>query len=48
MVEVKATNLNDVQALRQALEKQGLEAEVASASNEKNGVKGRLKVGVSA
>ena len=48
MVEVKAANLSDVQSLRQALEKQGLEAEVASASNEKNGVKGRLKVGVSA
>lgn len=48
MVEVKAVNLSDVQALRQALEKQGLKADVASASNEKNGVKGRLKVGVSA
>ncbi len=48
MVEVSATNLNDIQSLRQALEKQGLTAEVASASNEKNSVKGRLKVGVSA
>lgn len=48
MVEVSASNLNDVQALRQALEKQGLQAEVASASNDKNGVKGRLKIGASA
>ena len=48
MVEVAASKLSDVQALRQSLEKQGLKAEVASASNDKNGVKGRLKIGASA
>jgi general secretion pathway protein L len=45
IVEVQAANLNDLQTLRQALEKQGLVAEVSSASNDKNVVKGRLKVG---
>lgn len=45
IVEVQTANLNDLQILRQALEKQGLLAEVSSANNEKNAVKGRLKVG---
>lgn len=48
MVEVAASKLSDVQSLRQSLEKQGLKAEVASASNDKNGVKGRLKIGAPA
>ncbi|MCY0965491.1 type II secretion system protein GspL [Parathalassolituus penaei] len=47
IVEVQAQNLNDLQTLRQALEKQGLLAEVSSANNDKNIVKGRLKVGES-
>lgn len=45
IVEIQVQNLNDLQNLRQALEKQGLLAEVSSASNEKEGVKGRLKIG---
>ena len=45
VVEVKATNLNELQTLRQALEKEGLTAEVASATNDKDGVKGRLRIG---
>ncbi len=48
IMEVLAANLADVQTLRQAIADQGLEAEVASASNEKDVVKGRIKIGESA
>jgi general secretion pathway protein L len=48
VIEVQASNLNDLQTLRQALSERGLSAEVASASNENNLVKGRLKIGESA
>jgi len=34
--------------LKQALEQEGLLAEVASATNDKDGVKGRLKIGAAA
>lgn len=43
-VEVKAKSLNELQALRQALENAGLTAEIASATNDKDGVKGRLRI----
>ena len=45
VVEVKAKSLNELQTLRQALENQGLVAEVASATNDKDGVKGRIRIG---
>lgn len=45
VVEVKASSLNELQMLKQALEQEGLVAEVASATNDKEGVKGRLKIG---
>lgn len=48
VVEVRASNLNELQTLRSALEKEGLVAEVASATNDKDGVKGRIKIGGSA
>lgn len=44
LLEVTAATLADLQSLQKAIEGQGLEAEVASANNEKEGVKGRLKV----
>lgn len=45
VVEVKASSLSELQMLKQALEQEGLVAEVASATNDKDGVKGRLKIG---
>ncbi|QQD24196.1 hypothetical protein GJQ55_06770 [Venatoribacter cucullus] len=45
MVEVQAKGLNDLQVLRQALEQAGLSAEIASATNDNNGVKGRIRIG---
>ncbi|MCD8521507.1 MAG: type II secretion system protein GspL [Saccharospirillaceae bacterium] len=48
VVEVRASNLSELQTLRSALEKEGLVAEVASATNDKDGVKGRIKIGGSA
>ena len=45
LIEVRASSLAELQQLKQALEQEGLSAEVASATNDKNGVKGRLKVG---
>lgn len=45
VVEVKAGSLSELQTLKQALEQEGLTAEVASATNDKDGVKGRLKIG---
>ena len=45
VVEVRAKSLNELQTLRQALENQGLTAEVASATNDKDGVKGRIRIG---
>ncbi len=47
-LEVRAGNLNELQTLRQALENEGLAAEVASATNDKEGVKGRIRIGGSA
>ncbi|WP_221798632.1 type II secretion system protein GspL [Oceanobacter mangrovi] len=44
ILEVVATNLADVQSLREAIAAKGLKAEVASAANENNVVKGRIKV----
>lgn len=48
LVEVLAGSLTDLQALQKALESKGLGAEIASANNEKEGVKGRLKIRESA
>jgi len=48
VVEVRAKSLNELQTLRQALENEGLVAEVASATNDKDGVKGRIRIGSSA
>ncbi|MDP2504277.1 type II secretion system protein GspL [Oceanobacter sp. 3_MG-2023] len=48
IIEVQASNLSELQTLRQALSERGLDAEVASASNEDKKVKGRLKIGESA
>lgn len=45
VVEVKAGSLGELQTFKQALEQEGLRAEVASATNDKDGVKGRLKIG---
>jgi len=45
VVEVKAGKLGELQTFKQALEQEGLTAEVASATNDKDGVKGRLKIG---
>ncbi len=45
MVEVQASGLNELQVLRQALEQAGLKAEIASATNDNNGVKGRIRIG---
>jgi general secretion pathway protein L len=47
-VEVSAAELSQLQSFRQALEQAGLQAEVANASNDAKGVKGRLKVGAQA
>ena len=44
-VEVKAATLDELQALRQSLENSGLQAEIASANNDKDGVKGRIRIG---
>lgn len=44
-LEVKAASLSELQALRQALENAGLKAEIASATNDKDGVKGRVRIG---
>ena len=44
-LEVTAAELSQLQSFRQALESAGLQAEVATASNDAKGVKGRLKVG---
>ena len=43
-IELKAANLNELQALRQALENAGVTAEIASATNDQDGVKGRLRI----
>lgn len=45
VVELKASSLSELQRFRTALEQAGMKAEVSSASNEKNGVKGRMKIG---
>lgn len=45
IVEVRASNLQALQAFRQALEQAGLVAEIASASNDDQGVKGRMRIG---
>lgn len=45
ILEVRASNLQSLQAFRQALEQAGLVAEIASASNDDKGVKGRMRVG---
>ncbi|ASP39811.1 hypothetical protein CHH28_14520 [Bacterioplanes sanyensis] len=47
-LEVTAAELGQLQRFRQALEQAGLQAEVANASNDAKGVKGRLKVGARA
>lgn len=44
-LEVQAASLAELQTLRAALEKEGLTAEVASATNDKQGVKGRIRIG---
>ncbi|WP_430462513.1 type II secretion system protein GspL [Thalassolituus sp. LLYu03] len=44
-LEVQASSLNELQTLKAALEKEGLNAEVASATNDKDGVKGRIRIG---
>lgn len=44
-IEVHAANLGELQKLRQALENSGVDAEIATASNDKEGVKGRLRIG---
>ena len=44
-LEVQAASLAELQTLRAALEKEGLSAEVASATNDKQGVKGRIRIG---
>lgn len=43
-VEIKASTLNELQSLRQALEDAGVTAEIASATNDQDGVKGRLRI----
>jgi len=48
VIELKAGSLAELQTLKQALEQEGLLAEVASATNDKDGVKGRLKIGAAA
>lgn len=45
VIDVKAKDLNDLQTLRQALEQAGMVSEIASATNDEGGVKGRLKIG---
>lgn len=44
-VELRASSLAELQTLRQGLEKAGLQAEIASATNDKDGVKGRIRIG---
>ena len=44
-IEVHASDLNELQKLRQALETAGIQAEIANATNDKDGVKGRLRIG---
>lgn len=44
-IEIHAANLDELQKLRQALENSGIQAEIASATNDKDGVKGRLRIG---
>lgn len=44
-IEVHAANLDELQKLRQALENAGIQAEIATATNDKDGVKGRLRIG---
>ena len=44
-LEVQAASMNELQTLKAALEKEGLSAEVASATNDKDGVKGRIRIG---
>ncbi|MFY9179569.1 MAG: type II secretion system protein GspL [Venatoribacter sp.] len=44
-VELKASSLQELQTLRQTLIKNGVQADIASATNDKDGVKGRLRIG---
>jgi general secretion pathway protein L len=45
VIEVTATAMGDLQTFKQALEKSGMTADIASATTDKGVVKGRLKVG---
>lgn len=44
-VELRASNLEELEKLRSTLEQNGLQAEIASATNDKDGIRGRLRLG---
>lgn len=48
IVDLTSKTLAHLQTYKSALEKQGLSVEISQATNDDNGVKGRLKIGVSA
>lgn len=45
VIDLTAKTIDDIQQFKATLEEEGLEVEIASATNESNGVKGRIRVG---
>ncbi|MFT4766876.1 MAG: general secretion pathway protein L, partial [Oleispira sp.] len=48
IIDLTSKTLAQLQSYKAALEKQGLNVEIAQATNDDKGVKGRLKIGASA
>lgn len=48
VIDLTSKTLAQLQSYKAAIEQQGLSVEIAQATNDKNGVKGRLKIGASA
>lgn len=48
VIDLTSKTLAQLQSYKAAIEQQGLTVEIAQATNDKNGVKGRLKIGASA
>lgn len=45
VIDLTAKTIADIQQFKASLEEEGLEVEIASATNESNGVKGRIRIG---
>ena len=48
VIDLTSKTLAQLQSYKAAIEQQGLSVEIAQATNDKNGVKGRIKIGASA